>query len=76
MPAGGGFIATVLVVLSSFAAGILVDALDALAGLTAAVTPGQATLVVGLLGLLFQLVKWLVDLGRARRRAGRGQPGA
>lgn len=60
---------TGVVVGASLAAGLAVDALRAVVGFTSDLNPGQATLVVGLLGLLFQVVKWLVER-RAKPKGG------
>jgi xanthosine utilization system XapX-like protein len=73
MPAGGGLVATGVVVGASFGAGVFVEALAALFDFTARVTPGQATLVVGLLGLLLQFGMRLLDRRRSRRAGGKGE---
>ncbi len=59
----GGFLATCAVTAASYVAGALLGVAD----LAARITPGQASLIVGMLGLLFQLIKWLVE----RRDRGR-----
>lgn len=65
----GSFLATGMTAAGTYLFGSLLDASGwlALVNWLSHITPGQASLAVGGLGLLFQVVKWLVER-RDRRR--------
>lgn len=71
MPTSAGLAPTFFIAAASFASGSLVNALRALDQYTAGITPGQAALVVGFVGLALQYgpraVRWAAKRVSARR---------
>ncbi len=59
MPTSGGLVSTCLLVLFSTLGGMAVSLLQSLDAATRGVTGPQATLIIGGLGLLWQVGKWL-----------------
>ena len=59
MNASGGLLSTCLIVFVSAAGGMLLDLLQAVDGATRGITGPQATLIIGGLGIAWQVGKWL-----------------
>ena len=59
MPTSGGFVSTIAVVALSTVGGALLSLLQHLDAATRGITGPQATLLIGGLGLLWQVGKWL-----------------
>lgn len=73
MPTGGSLYSTIAIILGSTVGGMLLSALQSLNVATREITGPQATLIIGGLGLLWQVGKWLFYDRRKAQQAARAQ---